>query len=56
MPFLQLSTNIILQVGLYRNKLELIHVLSFFLEFLTIEDGADRFYRNVGTELPVNAT
>jgi hypothetical protein len=28
---------------------------AFLLDFLTFEDGIDRLYRNVGTELPLNA-
>jgi hypothetical protein len=28
---------------------------SFFLDFLTLEDGTDRLSRNVGIELPLNA-
>jgi hypothetical protein len=29
--------------------------MSFFLDFLTLEDGTDRLSRNVGTELQLNA-
>jgi hypothetical protein len=28
---------------------------TFFLDFLTLEDGTDRLSRNVGTKLPFNA-
>jgi hypothetical protein len=28
---------------------------SFFLDFLTLEDGTDTFSRTVGTELPLSA-
>jgi hypothetical protein len=28
---------------------------DFFLNFLTLEDGSDRLFRNVGRELPVYA-
>jgi hypothetical protein len=30
-------------------------VPTFFLDFLTLEDGADKMSRNVGTILPLNA-
>jgi len=29
---------------------------AFLLEFLTVEDGTDKFSRDVGTELPMYAT
>jgi hypothetical protein len=28
---------------------------TFFLDFITLEDGSDKLSRNVGTELPLNA-
>jgi hypothetical protein len=34
----------------YRSYLE-----GFFLDFLTLEDGTDMLYRNVGKELPLDA-
>jgi hypothetical protein len=39
-----------------RDRSEMCHLLRFFLDLLALEDKADSFSRNVGTELPLHAT
>jgi len=35
-------------------SVNLSHALFSLLDFLALEDGTDRFCRNIGTELPVS--